>query len=117
MDRAGGGTQRVLDDERPRVFGEQGLRLETVARQMRPRKRHLEIVAEPARKIPLPLDLHALARRAKERHVQRQQLFRPRRLGPINGHRHDQVHALFEEQRTGEGNCSRRNVGPASDGG
>src|ERR1039458_8389882 len=70
---------------------------------MSPWKRHLKLVAEPARKIALPLDHHPLPYRRKDWHAQVQQLIIPWTLGPIDGHGHYEIDALFAEQRAGRG--------------
>ena len=83
------------------MFFQQFFGFQTIAGNVRVRKRNFKIVAELAREIPLPLDSHPFPRRAEDRDVEAEQLVLPGCLCPIDGHRHDEVHRLFLQQRAG----------------
>ena len=75
-------------------------------------------MAKLARKIPVALDLHRVARRAKDGTPESKQFFGPARLGPIDGHRHDEIdRSLFQQRQQATGPGRSGKPGPTSDGG
>src|SRR5437016_7124519 len=87
VDGAARRAQGILDHESAWMPFEHLFRFQTIARHVGLRKGYFEIVTELAREVPLPLNSHPFSDRTKDWDIR--QLVFPRRLRPIDRHRHD----------------------------
>src|SRR5215471_21036188 len=98
VDGTGRRTKRVLQDKRLRMTFENGFGLQSVARHVSFGKWDFKVVAELPREVAVPLDFHRCTRRAENGHAKLEQLLRPWRLGPVDGHRDHQANGLLLHQ-------------------
>src|SRR5437867_7358057 len=80
-------AQRILDHESARMLPEHLFGLQTIARHVCLWKWYFKIMAELPREIPFSLNSHPFSERTKDWDIR--QLVSPRRLRPIDRHRHD----------------------------
>ena len=94
-------AERIFNHVRRGVPREDLLGFEAVLRHMRGGEGDAVVRTQLAGKIAFALNAHGVAGRAQQSHAGVHEILSPRCLRPINGLRHDELHAEFFDERHG----------------